>query len=137
MLKRLHLKNFKGWEDTGSLELAPITVLFGSNSSGKTSLLQSLLLLKQTAASADRKRVLHTGDMTSLVDLGTPRTSSTGTTRAAWSIFSWRGSSGSRSRSPKPAPISSSSSSASVSAPRALRTFRHSDTARKMASTSA
>ena len=73
MLKRLHLKNFKGWEDTGSLELAPITVLFGSNSSGKTSLLQSLLLLKQTAASADRKRVLHTGDMTSLVDLGTPQ----------------------------------------------------------------
>ncbi|MHB1046356.1 MAG: AAA family ATPase [Thermoanaerobaculia bacterium] len=72
MLKRLHLKNFKGWEDTGPLELAPITVLFGSNSSGKTSLLQSLLLLKQTAASADRTRVLHTGDANSLVDLGTP-----------------------------------------------------------------
>ena len=72
MLKRLHLKNFKGWEDTGSLELAPITVLFGSNSSGKTSILQSLLLLKQTAAAADRTRVLHTGDPDSLVDLGTP-----------------------------------------------------------------
>jgi predicted ATPase len=72
VLKRLHLKNFKGWEDTGPLELAPITVLFGSNSSGKTSLLQSLLLLKQTAASADRTRVLHTGDVNSLVDLGRP-----------------------------------------------------------------
>jgi AAA15 family ATPase/GTPase len=42
---RLHLKNFKGWEDTGPIRLAPITVLFGSNSSGKTSLLQALLLL--------------------------------------------------------------------------------------------
>jgi predicted ATPase len=68
---RLHLKNFKGWEDTGSLRLAPITVLFGSNSSGKTSLLQSILLLKQTAASSDRSQVLNTGDRNSLVELGT------------------------------------------------------------------
>lgn len=71
MLTRLHLQNFKGWEDTGSLRLAPITVLFGPNSSGKTSLLQSILLLKQTAESSDRSRVLHTGDRRSLVDLGT------------------------------------------------------------------
>jgi predicted ATPase len=65
------LKNFKGWEDTGSIRLAPITVFFGSNSSGKTSLLQSILLLKQTAESSDRSRVLHPGDRRSLVDLGT------------------------------------------------------------------
>lgn len=71
MFTRLHVKNFKGWEDTGSLRLAPITVLFGSNSSGKTSLLQSILLLKQTAASTDRAQVLHTGDRNSLVELGT------------------------------------------------------------------
>jgi predicted ATPase len=67
----LHLRNFKGWQDTGSVRLAPITVLFGSNSSGKTSLLQSILLLKQTAESSDRSRVLHTGDEKTLVDLGT------------------------------------------------------------------
>jgi predicted ATPase len=36
---RLLLRNFKGWEDTGPIRLAPITVFFGSNSSGKTSLL--------------------------------------------------------------------------------------------------
>src|SRR6266568_2085288 len=71
MLTQLHLENFKGWEDTGSVRLAPITVLFGSNSSGKTSLLQSLLLLKQTAESSDRFRVLHTGDERTPVDLGT------------------------------------------------------------------
>jgi predicted ATPase len=71
MFNQLHLKNFKGWEDTGPLRLAPITVLFGSNSSGKTSLLQSILLLKQTAESSDRSRVLHTGDDKTLVDVGT------------------------------------------------------------------
>lgn len=71
MFKELLLKNFKGWERTGNVRLAPITLFFGSNSSGKTSLLQSLLLLKQTAESADRRRVLHPGDDESLVDLGT------------------------------------------------------------------
>jgi len=48
-----------------------MTGLFGSNSSGKTSILQLLLLLKQTAESPDRSQVLHTGDERSLVDLGT------------------------------------------------------------------
>jgi predicted ATPase len=71
MFTDLHLRNFKGWQDTGSVRLAPITVLFGSNSSGKTSLLQSVLLLKQTAESSDRSRVLHTGDEKTLIDLGT------------------------------------------------------------------
>jgi predicted ATPase len=65
------LKNFKGWKETGEIFLAPITVFFGTNSSGKTSLLQSLLLLKQTAESTDRTRVLHPGDERTLVDLGT------------------------------------------------------------------
>lgn len=71
MFKELLLKNFKGWESTGNVRLAPITLFFGSNSSGKTSLLQSLLLLKQSAESADRRRALHPGDDDSLVDLGT------------------------------------------------------------------
>lgn len=53
------------------MRLAPLTVLFGTNSSGKTSLLQWLLLLKQTADSADRSQSLHLGDARSLVDLGT------------------------------------------------------------------
>ncbi len=71
MLKRLRVDNFKSWESTGAVRLAPLTGLFGTNSSGKTSILQTLLLLKQTAESPDRKRVLHTGDDRSLVDLGT------------------------------------------------------------------
>jgi len=70
MLTRLRIGNFKAWKDTGTMELAPITVFFGSNSSGKTSLLQLLLMLKQTADSADRNQVLNLGDERSLVDLG-------------------------------------------------------------------
>jgi AAA15 family ATPase/GTPase len=49
MLTRMRRVNFKSWEDTGSMRLAPITGFFGANSSGKTSLLQGLLLLKQTS----------------------------------------------------------------------------------------
>lgn len=71
MLTSLRAQNFKSWRDTGDLEIAPLTGLFGSNSSGKTSLLQLLLMLKQTVESPDRRRVLHFGDERSLVDLGT------------------------------------------------------------------
>ncbi len=70
MLTRLKLQNFKSWADTGDMGLKPITGLFGANSSGKTSLLQALLLLKQTADSSDRGLALHFGDKKALVDLG-------------------------------------------------------------------
>ncbi len=70
MITQLHCKNFKVWRDTGAIRLAPLTVLFGSNSAGKTSIPQLLLLLKQTAESPDRHRALQFGDSRSLVDLG-------------------------------------------------------------------
>jgi predicted ATPase len=71
MITQLQAKNFKSWADTGLLRIAPLTGFFGSNSSGKTSLLQILLLLKQTAAHDDPKMVLFLGDRDSLVNLGT------------------------------------------------------------------
>ncbi|MBM3880199.1 MAG: DUF3696 domain-containing protein [Verrucomicrobia bacterium] len=71
MITGLQIKNFKGWKDTGLLRLAPITVFFGTNSSGKSSLGQFLMMLKQTASSPDRNRVLHPGDDKTPVDLGT------------------------------------------------------------------
>jgi predicted ATPase len=70
MLTNLRLENFKSWSDTGNVRLAPITCFFGANSSGKTSLSQSLLLLKQTAESSDRKAVLQFGGPGNLVNLG-------------------------------------------------------------------
>ncbi len=71
MFTRLRLQNFKSWADTDSIQLAPLTGFFGANSSGKTSLLQFFLLLKQTAESSDRSRILHLGDDRTYVDLGT------------------------------------------------------------------
>lgn len=71
MFTRLSIENFKAWRNTGEIRLAPITVFFGSNSAGKTSLLQFLLMLRQTAESRDRRQVLFPGDDNTEVDLGT------------------------------------------------------------------
>jgi predicted ATPase len=71
MITRLRAENFKSWKDTGDLRLGRLTGLFGTNSSGKTSILQILPLLKQTAEYSDRNRVLHTGIVDSPVYLGT------------------------------------------------------------------
>lgn len=73
MLVELQVKNFKAWQDTGPIRLAPLTVVFGGNSSGKSSLGHLLLALKQTVQISDRKRALHLGDENSLIDLGTFR----------------------------------------------------------------
>jgi predicted ATPase len=71
MLTSIHIKNFKAWRDTGPIRFAPLTVIFGANSSGKSSIGHLLLALKQTVLSADRKRALHLGDDNALIDLGT------------------------------------------------------------------
>ena len=42
MFTRLKLSNFKAWQKTGDIELKPVTMLLGTNSSGKSSLIQSL-----------------------------------------------------------------------------------------------
>lgn len=47
MLDRIRLTNFKAFRDQ-SLDLAPLTLLAGLNGSGKSSLLQALLLLRQS-----------------------------------------------------------------------------------------
>lgn len=44
----LRLKNFRCLEDTGMVELAPLNILVGANSSGKSSFLKFFYLLKQT-----------------------------------------------------------------------------------------
>ncbi|TNB80172.1 DUF3696 domain-containing protein [Pseudomonas sp. Fig-3] len=71
MLTELRVQNFKAWSDTGKIRLAPLTVIFGTNSSGKSSLGHLLLALKQTVQMADRKRAFQLGDDHSLIDLGT------------------------------------------------------------------
>ena len=61
MLKRLTLSNFKVWNQL-NLPLGRVTGLFGGNSTGKSSILQFLLMLKQTKNASDRSVVLHFGD---------------------------------------------------------------------------
>ncbi len=74
MLTELSLENFKSWKQIERMRLAPITGLFGTNSSGKTSILQLLLMLKQTIESSDRAQVLEFGDeKTGLTNLGSFR----------------------------------------------------------------
>ncbi|ASM76927.1 uncharacterized protein VITFI_CDS1149 [Vitreoscilla filiformis] len=61
MFTQLRLTNFKAWKDTGDIALKPVTMLLGTNSSGKSTLIQSLLLLKQTVQSPDRMVHLNLG----------------------------------------------------------------------------
>lgn len=70
MLQELTLRNFKAWKHVDSMRLSPITGLFGANSSGKSSIIQSLLLLKQTLESTDRSLPLHFGAASDYVELG-------------------------------------------------------------------
>ena len=73
MITHIRMKNFKSWKDSGEVKLAPLTGFFGTNSSGKSSLLQMLLLLKQTAEHPDLNEVIFFGHDSSLVNLGSFR----------------------------------------------------------------
>ena len=71
MITEFRAENFKSWEDTGKIDFAPLTGFFGANSSGKTSILQVLLMLKQTVERPpDWNNPLDFGDESSLVNLG-------------------------------------------------------------------
>ncbi len=72
MFTKLRLHNFKIWKETNDISLAPVTLLLGANSSGKSSLIQSFLLLRQTALSPDAGVTLHfgNGDAQESVQLG-------------------------------------------------------------------
>jgi len=58
MLDNITLENFKGFSELKNLKIKPITILCGTNSCGKTSILQSILLLKQTLESKNPNQTL-------------------------------------------------------------------------------
>jgi len=72
MLNNLNLENFKAWKRL-DVSFGQVTGLFGTNSSGKSSLLQFLLMLKQTKNATDRGLVLDFGGPDQLVNLGSYR----------------------------------------------------------------
>ena len=51
MLTKWVIANFKSIADKVELDLAPLTLLAGPNSSGKSTIIQSLLLIAQTLSS--------------------------------------------------------------------------------------
>jgi AAA15 family ATPase/GTPase len=67
MLTSLYLENFRAFGAATNIPLAPITLLFGENSSGKTSVLHALTLLKQTQEAENKQAALVSRG---LVDLG-------------------------------------------------------------------
>ena len=48
MLEKIRVRNYKAFEDA-SIPIKPITILLGANSVGKSSIVQLMLLLQQTA----------------------------------------------------------------------------------------
>ncbi|MCA1431255.1 DUF3696 domain-containing protein [Bradyrhizobium sp. NBAIM16] len=69
MLKRWSIENFKSFAGRTDITLAPITIFAGANSSGKSTIIQSILLLKQTVQYAPPNRPMALNGP--LVKLGT------------------------------------------------------------------
>lgn len=66
-VKNIAIKNYRSIEDSGTLEILPITVVVGKNSAGKSSFLRIFPLLKQTLERKISDSILWYGDY---VDLG-------------------------------------------------------------------
>lgn len=58
MLSEYQIHNFKAFANQEKISIRPITLIYGQNSSGKSSVLQSLLLLKQTLQEAENPTTL-------------------------------------------------------------------------------
>ncbi len=70
MLHALELENFKAFGKRARIPFAPITLIFGENSAGKSTILQALNLLKQTLESRDTGTLLLPRTENDIVDLG-------------------------------------------------------------------
>jgi hypothetical protein len=72
MITEYTIGNFKAFSDPVTIPIRPITLIFGPNSSGKSSIFQSLLMLQQTLEDhgVAESALLINGDM---VDLGNYR----------------------------------------------------------------
>ena len=71
MIDQWTLKNFKSIRDETNIQLFPLTIIAGTNSSGKSTILQSILLITQTLQSRFKKQqLILNGELTRL---GTPQ----------------------------------------------------------------
>lgn len=73
MFKRLRVRNFRSIRDSGNLRFSRLNIIVGPNSSGKSSLLYTMLMLKQTLDDKNTENVLVTSgpqlDLGSYLDI--------------------------------------------------------------------
>lgn len=73
MLDSLRIKNFRSIKDSKDLKLSNLNIFVGPNNAGKSSILYSILLLKQTLEDKDQRAVLVTSsphlDLGSYIDI--------------------------------------------------------------------
>jgi len=69
-MRAIRLRNIRSLADTGDIAIKPITLLLGQNSSGKSTVLRTLPLLKQSVRTRSNAPILWYGD---LVDFGSAR----------------------------------------------------------------
>lgn len=70
MLRELTLENFKAFKERAVMPMAPITLIFGENSAGKSTILQALALLKQSWEERSTEQLLLFKPRHPIVDLG-------------------------------------------------------------------
>ena len=70
MIHSLELENFKAFGERARIPFAPITLIFGENSAGKSTILHALYLLKQTLGSKGIGVLLLPRIENGIVDLG-------------------------------------------------------------------
>ena len=58
-LRRWRIASFKSVKNLVDVDLAPLTVVVGANSSGKSTLIQSILLTAQNSLKIDEKSLLR------------------------------------------------------------------------------
>lgn len=69
----LSIKNFKGFSQENTIQIKPITLIYGPNSYGKSSIFQTLLLLHQTVKEGEDYRTISLLPNGNIVKLGSYR----------------------------------------------------------------
>ena len=69
MITKIHIENFKGFKDRQTIELKPITLLFGPNSGGKSTIIQAIHYMQEILKrkNFDPRGTVTGGDV---IDLG-------------------------------------------------------------------
>jgi predicted ATPase len=88
MLTQWSIENFKSFRDRTDIDLAPVSVFAGANSSGKSTIIQSILLLKQTLEYAPANRPLALNGP--LLKLGTFDDVKNASTAAGYIAIGWQ-----------------------------------------------